>query len=225
MSTEPIRRDRRHDRRDETIREIVDVAAAVMGEQGAGGLSLGEVARRMGMQTPSLYVYFPSKNAVYDAVFAEGWVRLLAVLRADRPAVEAHDDVGELLLAAARSYVRWSVEHPAYTQLMAWRPVPGWTPSPDAYGPAVETWAEGLDLFTRLRSDGRLRADVEPELLLSAWTVLVSGVVTQQLANAPEETFEHGRYTNLLPDIVGMFVHQYGAPVRKPRAAKGRRSS
>src|SRR3954447_1543670 len=131
MSTAPVRRDRRHARRDETIREIVEVAVAVMGEQGAGGLSLGEVARRMGMQTPSLYVYFPSKNAVYDAVFADGWAQLLQVLRADRAEVEAHRDVQQVLLAAAESYVRWSIEHPAYTQLMAWRPVPGWAPSPD----------------------------------------------------------------------------------------------
>ena len=44
-----------------------------MTEYGVGGLSLGEVARRMGLRTPSLYVYFDSKNAVYDAVFARGW--------------------------------------------------------------------------------------------------------------------------------------------------------
>src|SRR3954470_19318775 len=65
--------DRRQRRRLETIEEIVDVAVEVMTEQGVGGLSLGEVARRMGMRTPSLYVYFESKNAVYDAVFARGW--------------------------------------------------------------------------------------------------------------------------------------------------------
>src|SRR3954452_6790197 len=65
--------DRRQRRRLETIEEIVDVAVEVMTEHGVGGLSLGEVARRMGMRTPSLYVYFDSKNAVYDAVFARGW--------------------------------------------------------------------------------------------------------------------------------------------------------
>lgn len=225
MSTAPLRRDRRHNRRDETIREIVDVAVTVMGEYGAGGLSLGEVARRMGMQTPSLYVYFPSKNAVYDAVFADGWRQLLEAMRADRDAIEAHHGVSELLLAAARSYVRWSVEHPAYTQLMAWRPVPGYAPSADAYGPALETWTEGLDLFVRLQGDGRLRADVAAEQLLAAWTVLISGVVTQQLANAPDETFDDGRYTGLLPDMVSMFVHQYGRPTRKSRTTKERRAS
>ena len=47
--------DRRHRRREETIREIVEVAVELMGEHGAAGLSLGDVARRMGMRTPSLY--------------------------------------------------------------------------------------------------------------------------------------------------------------------------
>src|SRR6476619_4767063 len=71
--TAPARIDRRQRRRLETIEEIVDVAVEVMTEHGVGGLSLGEVARRIGMRTPSLYVYFDSKNAVYDAVFARGW--------------------------------------------------------------------------------------------------------------------------------------------------------
>ena len=60
--------DRRHRRREETIREIVDVAVELMGEHGAAGLSLGDVARRMQIRTPSLYGYFDSKNAFYDAV-------------------------------------------------------------------------------------------------------------------------------------------------------------
>jgi AcrR family transcriptional regulator len=65
--------DRRQLRRAETIEQLVDVAVQVMAEQGAAGLSLGEVARRMGIRPPSLYVYFASKNAVYDDVFARGW--------------------------------------------------------------------------------------------------------------------------------------------------------
>ena len=68
--------DRRHRRREETIREIVDVAVELMGEHGAAGLSLGDVARRMGIRTPSLYGYFDSKNALYDAVFERGWRQL-----------------------------------------------------------------------------------------------------------------------------------------------------
>lgn len=219
-----MRRDRRHERRDETVRQVLDVAAEVMGEHGAGGLSLGEVARRMGMQTPSLYSYFASKNALYDALFAEGWRRLQETLTAERPAIEAHDDVGDVLLAAARVYVRWSVEHPAYTQLMAWRPVPGWTPSADAYAAALVTWNDALDLIVTLQAHRRLTADVSAERLLTAWTVVVNGVVSQQLANAPDESFDAGTYTGLLPDLIAMYVAQYAATPRKARNPRERRT-
>ena len=57
---------------------MLDVAVAVMAEQGVVGLSLGEVARRMGIRPPSLYVYFDSKNALYDAIFARGSRELIA---------------------------------------------------------------------------------------------------------------------------------------------------
>jgi len=45
--------------------------------QGVAGLSVGEIARRMGIRPPSVYVYFPSKHALYDALFARGAQLLL----------------------------------------------------------------------------------------------------------------------------------------------------
>src|SRR5919206_13696 len=74
--------DRRQRRRQETIEQVLDVAVEVMAEQGVVGLTLGEVARRMGVRPPSLYGYFDGKNALYDALFERGWQLLLAVLRA-----------------------------------------------------------------------------------------------------------------------------------------------
>ena len=72
MSTAAEGTDRRQVRRRQTIDEVLDHAVAIMGEEGVAGLSLGEIARRMGIKTPSLYVYFPSKNALYDALFERG---------------------------------------------------------------------------------------------------------------------------------------------------------
>ncbi len=72
--------DRRHRRRQETIEEILDIAVQIMAEQGVAGLSVGEIARRMGIRPPSVYVYFPSKHALYDALFARG-----AQLRSSMP--------------------------------------------------------------------------------------------------------------------------------------------
>src|SRR5665213_412991 len=77
----PQRVDRRARRRQETIEEILDIAADVMTEEGVNGLSLAEVARRLGVQPPSVYKYFPSLMAIYDALFRRGQVEHLQVMR------------------------------------------------------------------------------------------------------------------------------------------------
>src|SRR3954466_903708 len=125
MTTEAVPVDRRQRRRLETIEEVLDHAAAIMAEEGVAGLSLGEIARRMGIRPPSLYVYFPSKHALYDALFARGWRRLPPprFARGGREllaAMRAHDDVAQLeqaggaelndlMLRYARVFVRWAV--------------------------------------------------------------------------------------------------------------------
>ena len=80
--------DRRARRRQETIDEILDIAQAVMTEDGVNALSLAEVARRLGVQPPSLYKYFPSLLAVYDALFLRGQQEHLVVMRDAMAAAE-----------------------------------------------------------------------------------------------------------------------------------------
>ncbi len=217
MTAEPVRLDRRHRRRLETIEEIIDVSIEVMTESGVGGLSLGEVARRMGMRTPSLYVYFDSKNAVYDAIFARGWRAVHETMTPAYDGVHTTDDLPLFFLDCARLFVGWMLEHPVQAQLMCWRPVPGYEPSAAAYEPAVEVLAAAQTSFEQLRDRGLFRADADVELLLRTWTVLTSGVMTQQLANAPDAPFDEGTFTATLPDLVSMFLTQYGPPARPRR--------
>src|SRR5947208_9241711 len=66
-------RDRRRRNREQVIAAILDAARLVMRERGVADLNLREVARRVSMQTPSLYEYFPRKSALYDALFLAGF--------------------------------------------------------------------------------------------------------------------------------------------------------
>src|SRR5438552_9664962 len=75
------RLDRRARRRQETIEEILDIAIDVMSEHGVNGLTLAEVARRLGVQPPAIYKYFSSIGAVHDALFKRGATENLVVLR------------------------------------------------------------------------------------------------------------------------------------------------
>ena len=220
MTVEVTRSDRRHVRRAETIDQLIEVAVQVMGEQGAGGLSLGEVARRMGIRPPSLYVYFASKNAVYDAVFALGWRMVTEVLQA-LPEVDAHSDPETALQDGAQAFVRWSVEHPVHAQLMLWRPVPNWEPSAEAFAPAVVALGLTAQRIATLQQLGLLR-DVPLDELVNAWTAINTGVISRQLANAPHEPFDTGSFTSVLPALVAMYTTHYRAV--RPTPTKKRKS-
>jgi len=211
MNSGPGTLDRRQRRRQETIAEVVDVAAEIMAEQGVVGLSVGEVARRMGIRPPSLYVYFPSKHALYDALFARGAQEVLDHVRSDDVDLTEGQTLDEVLLHVAETFVGWSIEHPAFTALLFWRPVPGFAPSAEAYAPAVALIELTRARFADLRDRGLVRADAELDDVQRDWTVLLSGVISQQLSNAPGESLAEGRFTSALPTLVAMFARHYGA--------------
>src|SRR5947209_6409132 len=152
MTTEAVPVDRRHRRRLETIEEVLDHAVRIMAEEGVAGLSLGEIARRMGIRPPSLYVYFPSKHAVYDALFARGWLLLLhSMTEYDDAHPSVENDLAAILLRYGNHFVRWSVENFAYAQLLFWRPVPGFRPSDSAYEPAVALYEHNAERLNDLQ--------------------------------------------------------------------------
>ena len=166
--------DRRQRRRQETIEQVLDVAAAVMAEQGVAGLTLGEIARRMGIRPPSLYVYFDSKNALFDAMFAEGNAELLRRTRALAAGVGASVDT---LTAGDLTFFDFCVEDPARYQLLFLRTIPGFEPSEASYRLAQEALAQ----ITTVLGDAGVGRPEHVDL----WTATVSGLVAQQLSNDP----------------------------------------
>ena len=208
--------DRRQRRRQETIEQVLDVAVDVMAEQGVAGLTLGEVARRMGIRPPSLYGYFDGKHALYDALFERGGRLLLEHMRAAAARMTWKDPLVDYR-EGMDVFVRWAVEHPAYSALMFWRPVPGFVPSERAYRPAIALDEEGRAQVVRLRDAGILPRDVDVDRAYRASVALVSGVISQQLSNAPDEPFATGTWTSVLPDLIDMWLaHHRSATIRPP---------
>jgi AcrR family transcriptional regulator len=180
------------------------------------------------MRPPSLYVYFDSKNALYDALFARGAQGVLdAVLATEATVFETAATLDEALLSFGTAMVRWAVENPVYSQLLFWRPVPGFEPTAQAYAPAIELIERGRSMFAALQSRAWIRADVPPDQILRDWTIVTAGTVSQQLSNAPEESFETGSFTAALPSIVAMFSRHYAttpSATKKPTTrARGAR--
>src|ERR1044072_7000588 len=86
------KRDRRAERREATRAEIVEAAWEQVRADGLAALNLRDLAAHVGMQAPSLYSYFDSKHAIYDAMFIQGNVELLRRYEAMPPLDDPVDE-------------------------------------------------------------------------------------------------------------------------------------
>src|SRR5437762_13275506 len=113
MVVEPIR-DRRAERHEATRAEILEAAWEIVRAEGLAALNLRDVAARVGMRAPSLYSYFDSKHAIYDAMFAEG----NRALSERAPELQPGEDPETAIRRRARAYVEFATEDAARYQLL-----------------------------------------------------------------------------------------------------------
>lgn len=165
--------DRRALRREAKIAEIVDQAWALSRAQGLAGISLRDLADRVGLRQPSLYAYFDSKLALYDAMFADGNRQLLAFTSDLARTGDPDRDLAELVVRI----VQFSSEDVERHQLLFQRTIPGFEPSPASYAVAVEFLKRGT---AQLLAAGVTRVED-----LDLFTALCSGLAHQQVANDP----------------------------------------
>ena len=204
MSTAGL--DRRTRRRQETIEEILEVAIELMETEGVAALSLSAVARRLGMQPPSLYQYFPSKMAIYDALFQRGAELVLAVQR-EAVATASEDD--DVLERGVNAFCRWCLRAP---DLLA-AAVLADDSRLRAESGGVRALAESVeDLRQHLQEAvdaGRLHPDAAGDEAIALFTSMMAGLLSQQIANQPDASFEDGRFSRLLPVVLEMFYQRY----------------
>src|SRR3954466_275468 len=170
--TAPPPGDRRARRRRETIEEILAIAEDVMTEEGVNGLSLSEVARRLGVKPPSIYKYFDSLLAIYDALFEQGQRAHLEIMRT---AMGRADPGLDALAAGLQASGRWALAHPATAQLLFWRPVPSFEPTPEALAPSIERVGLQRQALADAAAAGQLGPGADSDEALWATSVFVSG--------------------------------------------------
>jgi AcrR family transcriptional regulator len=198
--------ERRARRRRQTVEEALDHAVAIMTEHGVGGLTVSEIARRMGVRPPSLYKYFPSLHAVYDALFALGVAANVDAVHA--ATASAPRGLGRIR-AGAGATVAWCVANPALAQLLYWRPVPGFAPSAETFRASRQDMAELRAEFAEAVRLGELDEAATGEDAQRLFTVVLSGVISQQMANEPGVDVAQGAFTRLTGEAVEMFLDRY----------------
>jgi AcrR family transcriptional regulator len=201
-------RDRRAERHAATRREILDAAWEQVRVSGLAALSLRDLARSVGMQPPSLYGYFDSKNSIYDAMFAEGAQQFVDEQKASMP---RPDDPLEALKAVVHFFVEFCAADLARYQLLFQRTIPRFEPSPESFKISQDNLAELGELLGR--------CGVREPTTLDLFTALGTGLADQQLSNDPGGD----RWIRLIDDAVEMFYDHITKQASKP--GKGSRAT
>ena len=200
MSAAVQARDRRAERRAATRAEILDAAWDLVRAEGLASLTMRTLGARVGMRAQSLYAYFPAKNAIYDAMFADSNRLLLDRLAA----LPRSADPADRVRRRARLFLGFCVEDPVRYQLLFQRTIPGFEPSPQSYALAVEVLEDGRRALADCGITGGRALDT--------FTGLVAGLAAQQNANEPGGD----RWVRLLDEFVDMFFTRY-PPTRERR--------
>lgn len=202
------KRDRVAERREATRQEILEAAWELAGEVGLAGITLREIAGRVGMQAPSLYSHFASKNAIYDAMFGQAWTVYEQLT--EREFAVLPDDPRTALQLISKAFFDFAVEDLARYQLMNQRIIPGFEPSPESYAPAVRVLERGVREIKRIGVADRADFDI--------WLALLGGLIDQHHANDPGGD----RFARLLPRAVDMWADAVGLPPSQPATQRSR---
>lgn len=161
------------ERRAARTAEIVATAWDLAHEEGIAGLTLHGLARRLGIRQPSLYAHFESKDALFDALFADGNRQLLEHLDAMRLPSAPRRAVRTCL----RVFVDFALADTPRYQLMFLRPIPSFEPSIESYALAEAAMTKMTDVF--------LAAGIEDSGDVDCIVAVVAGLVDAQISNDP----------------------------------------
>ncbi len=177
-------------RREAKVAAIVQSAWELAREHGVAGVSLHALAREVGMRQPSLYAYFDSKLALYDAMFADGNRQLLDWLDAVRlprnPRTALKKFMAEL--------VTFATADPALYEMVFERHVPGFAPSPQSYALAENVLGRTYKVIHA--------AGVTDQGDIDCIVAMVAGLMAAQTSNDPGGN----RWTRHLNRLIDLYV-------------------
>lgn len=170
--------------------EILDAAWEIARTEGLEAVSLRDIAGRVGMQPPSLYTYFDSKHAIYDAMFAQGAQRFADAEPWDELTGDAHHDIAFML----GTFVGFCAEDPARYQLLFQRTIPGFEPSPESFAISEASLGRVVEQLARY--------GITDPGAIDLFTALGTGLASQQISNEPGGD----RWLRLVDDAAAMYL-------------------
>ena len=101
-------------------RVLIDAALKLVGEGGAGAVSVREAARRAGVSPGAPFRHFPSRDALMSAVAEEAQRRFRAEIEAALTEAPAGDPLGRFRCLGL-AYMRWAMRNPTHFEIISSR--------------------------------------------------------------------------------------------------------
>ena len=203
--------DWRQARRQSARDAIVDAAWVLVREEGLAALTLRDLAKRARITTPTVYAYFDSKHAIYDAMFRQA-AMAFADMSSEMETAVAADDPQLLFSESMRRFVDFCTSDVARYQLLFQRTIPGFEPSAESYALAVRSLEAVRTRFARHGMTDPRHVDM--------WTAMLTGLVDQQISNDPGGD----RWSRLIDDCVAMFLAYCRPAEASTKRAKPKRT-
>jgi TetR/AcrR family transcriptional regulator len=153
---------------------LLDAAETIFARDGFSGARVDDIARAAGHNKALIFHYFGDKLGLYRAIMSRTKERIFVGFESafDR-FLSGEDSVSaQRMRAMAAECLRvifdYYQEHPEAARIMAWEAAEGWQTFASCGPAATGTWlVRVLALVRRAQEAGIVRADLDPEILLT----------------------------------------------------------
>lgn len=170
------------------VNEVMRLASHIIAQEGASGLSMRRLAQAAGCSTTVLYHLFGAKHGIVEALFLEGFQRLVDV----QTALPSEADPRQRILALCRSYRQVALENPTHYAIMFGQAIPDFQPSPEARQQALRSMQVLMQAIEMARQAAVLHIENSEDFGMMLWST-AHGFVSLELAGmglAPERARE-----------------------------------
>lgn len=180
----------------------MEAARDILKSEGLRALSLRAVARRVGVSQTAPYAHFADKRSLLVALALEGFQRFSDRLRKEALSVASP---GERLLALARGYVGFALDHPALFRLMFGADSRELLEDPALQQAAQSSYRQMSDVIAERLGGGAQNPSYLQAATLAAWSLvhglaqlLLDGLVVLDSANEADREALVGSVARML---------------------------
>jgi AcrR family transcriptional regulator len=149
---------------------IADAALGFLERRGPGAVSMRRVAEAAGITAMAIYHYFPSREALLQAITDREFGKLLGFIEARQRKIQPGDTASKRLCELMAGYVDYALIHPRIFDYVFSEPRPGARQYPDDFrsrrSPTLNPVA---DCIEAAMENGEFAKDDVWEIALAAW--------------------------------------------------------